>query len=200
MREPIVFLMVVVGVTTVAEAQTVSLFGVSQPPQFQVDAGADVTYAPGLTLQAVATGGTSNYSYLWSPPEYMDDATSPTPTVLDLLGPTLFTVQVTDLGLGCTLTDEVLVDFNIGVAEWRDQALVVSPNPTDGLLRIQSPVAVQRMRLRAPNGALVMEQRSVPTRELVMDVSFLPAGLYYMTIECMDGRIHTHKLCSTSAH
>lgn len=193
-------LLVLIGLAMAGRAQTVALFAVNQPPQFQVDAGDDLSYVPGLTLQVAATGGTSTYSYLWSPAQYLDDPTSPTPTVQGLMSTTLFTVQVTDAALGCTLTDEVLVDYNIGMSEWGSGAIAVYPNPSDGLVRIQGPVAVQRVQVRAPNGALATEHRGAAMRELVMDVSSLPAGVYFMTIEFIDGRSHTHKLCATSAH
>jgi hypothetical protein len=183
-----------------AQSQTIVTFSVDQPPKFEVDAGDDLAYTPGLTLQANATGGTNDYSYLWAPAQYLDDATSPTPEVQGILGTTLFTVQVTDLGLGCTLVDDVQVDFSTGMPEVGDQALSVFPNPTDGLVRIQGPVAVQRVQLRSPSGALVMEYRGMAVRELAMDVSSLPAGVYFMTIDLEDGRSHTSKLCSTSAH
>ncbi|MBK9177623.1 MAG: T9SS type A sorting domain-containing protein, partial [Flavobacteriales bacterium] len=170
------------------------------PPQLQVDAGDDLPYVPGLTLQVAATGGTGTYSYLWSPTQYLDDPTSPTPMVQGLMSTTLFTVQVTDAVMGCTLTDEVLVDYNIGMSELGSGAIAVYPNPSDGLVRIQGPVAVQRVQLRAPNGALAIEHSGAALHDLVMDVSSLPAGVYFMTIEFIDGRSHTHKLCATSVH
>ena len=195
-----IVLMTLACLAAACTAQTVATFTVVQPPQFQVNAGADQVYEPGLTLQAAATGGTSTYSYLWSPAEFVDDATSPTPQVQDLVGPTLFTVQVTDAGLGCTLLDDVFVDYTTGVGGLGEQALSVFPNPTAGLVRIQGPVAVERVMLRSPNGALVMEQVGTAMRDLVMDVSALPAALYFMTIRFVDGSSQTHKLCTTSAH
>ena len=182
------------------QAQTVALFSVNQPPQFHVDAGDDLAYMPGLTLQVIATGGSSTYSYLWAPAQYLDDPTSLTPMVQGLMIPTLFTVQVTDAALGCALTDEVLVDFTTNIGGAGDGALAVYPNPSDGLVCIHGSVAVQRVQLRSPNGALAMEQRGAAMPYLVMDVSVLPAGVYFMTIEFIDGRSHTHKLCATSAH
>ncbi len=195
-----IVLMALAGLAVDSKAQLVATFTVMQPPQFQVDAGADQVYEPGLTLQASATGGTSNYSYLWSPAEFVDDPASPTPQVQDLAGPMLFTVQVTDAGLGCTLVDDVFVDYTTGLAGVEEQELSVFPNPTDGLVRIQGPVAVERVMLRSPNGALVMEQVGTAMRNVVMDVSALPAALYFMTIAFVDGSSQTQKLCTTSAH
>lgn len=183
-----------------SKAQFVATFTVVQPPPFRVDVGEDQLYEPGLTLQAIATGGTGTFDYLWSPAQYLDDPTSPTPAVQGILGSTLFTVQVTDVGLGCTLTDDVYVYSTTGMSKVGDGALAVYPNPSDGLVRIQAPVAVQRVHLCSPSGALALEYLGLPMRELVMDVSALPAGVYFMTIEFIDGRSNTHKLCATSAH
>lgn len=181
-------------------AQYTATFAVVQPPQFQVDAGADMVFEPGLTLQASATGGTSTYGYQWSPAQYLNDPSSATPQVQGILVPTLFTVQVTDVGLGCTLTDDVLVDYTTGISGISGTGLSVHPNPTDGLVRIQGPVAVERVMLRTANGVLAMEQMGTPLRDLVLDVSTLPAAVYFMTIEFVDGRSLTQKLCTTSAH
>jgi len=183
-----------------SKAQNTASFTVSQPPQFQVDAGADLVFEPGITLQALAMGGTSTYGFQWSPAQYLDDPASPTPQVQDILVPTLFTVQVTDVGLGCTLTDDVLVDFTSGLSGISGMGLSIHPNPTDGLVRIQGPVAVERVVLRSVNGMLAMEQVGTAMRELVLDVSTLPAAVYFMTIEFVDGRVQTQKLCTTSAH
>jgi hypothetical protein len=200
MLKLITTLMALVGLAVNAHAQIVALFTVDQPPQFTVDAGEDVAYMPGITLQASAVGGTGIYSYLWAPSQYLDDPTSPTPEVQGILGSTLFTVQVTDYGLGCTLTDEVQVDFTTGIPGFGIEALAVFPNPSDGLVRIQAPAAVQRVQLRSLSGALVMEYGGMAMRELVMDVSAIPAGVYFMIIEFIDGRSHTHKLCATTVH
>lgn len=200
MLQPTTALLFLTGLALTGQAQTVALFGVNQPPQFHVDAGDDLAYVPGLTLQVAATGGTGTYSYLWAPAQFLDDPASPTPMVQGLMSTTLFTVQVTDAVMGCTLTDEVLVDYNIGMSDLGSGAVAVYPNPSDGLVRIQGPVAVQRVQLRSPNGALAMEHSGAARRDLVMDVSSLPAGVYFMTIEFIDGRSHTYKLCATSAH
>ncbi len=193
-------LLIAAAITIPLQAQTIITFAVDQPPKFEVDAGDDLAYTPGLTLQAGASGGTNNYSYLWAPPQYLDDPALENPVVQGIMGPTLFTVQVTDLGLGCTLVDDVHVDFTTGMPEVGNEALAVFPNPTDGLVRIQGPVAVQRVQLRSPSGALVLEHQGMTMRETAVDVSSLPAGVYFMTIDLVDGRSHTSKLCTTSAH
>jgi hypothetical protein len=181
-------------------AQYTATFAVVQPPQFQVDAGEDLVFEPGLTLQAAATGGTSTYGYQWSPAQYLDDPNSPAPVVQDLLASTTFTVQVTDLGLGCVLTDEVFVDFSVGIPSALDAALKLSPNPSGGLVRIQAPAVVEHVVIHSPKGAMVMEYRGMSSRDLSLDVSPLPAGVYFLTIELVDGRRNTQRLCTTSAH
>ncbi|MBK8500291.1 MAG: T9SS type A sorting domain-containing protein [Flavobacteriales bacterium] len=200
MLKPTTALIFLTGLAAAGQAQTVALFTVDQPPQFQVDAGDDLVYEPGLTLQMVATGGTSTYTYLWSPSQFLDDPTAAAPQVQGLFSTTLFTVQVTDPGLDCTLTDEVLVDFATGMFGTGDGVLDVFPNPTDGPVRIHATGAILRVQLRAPNGALVTELSGMAMRDVVMDVSALPAGVYFMTVSFTAGRSHTYKLCTTSAH
>ncbi len=200
MPKTITFLLLIAGLATVGRAQTIVQFAVDQPPQLQVDAGDDLAYAPGLLLQVATSGGTGSYNYLWAPEQYLDDPTSPTPEVQGLLVTTLFTVQVTDLGTGCVLTDEVLVVVTTGMPTMAGGSLSVFPNPSDGSVRIQAPVAMQRVQLRSPNGSLAMEHRGMPMWDAVIDVSALPAGVYFMTIDFIDGHSNTLKLCATSAH
>lgn len=199
MLKPFAAFSILAGVSMSTEAQTVALFAVSQPPPFHIDVGDDLTFVPGLTLEVLVTGGTGDYSYLWGPPEFLDDPSSQTPAVLGLVGTTLFTVQVTDIGLGCVLTDELLVDAGIGMSEAVEQAFMLYPNPSKDFVRIRGPVGLRRVRLNSLSGALILEQSELTSRELVLDLTSVPAGVYFLTIELASGRNSTHKLCRTSA-
>jgi hypothetical protein len=92
------------------------------------------------------------------------------------------------------------VDFSTGIAGLGNGEFSMFPNPTNGLVRILGPAALQFVQVSAPNGTRVMEWSGVAARDLVLDVSCLPAGVYFVTIAFTDGRTRTHKLCATTAN
>lgn len=198
MRPPILFLVFVLAIP--ARSQMVFTFALDQPARFLVDAGEDVTYFPGLTLEASVIGGTGVHTFSWTPAEFLDDPTSATPQVVELPGGSTFSVEVTDIGLGCAITDEVHVDLATGVPVLGSAHIWVHPNPTDGLVRLRSGVARQRIQLRSSSGALVLEHPGTAVLEQVIDLSAVPSGFYILKVELADGSFYTSKLCVSDPH
>ena len=79
-----------------------------------VDAGADQTidYGTYTTLEGAATGGSSDYSYSWSPSEFVVDPSDPASATTNLYDDTYFTLTVTDNISGCVGVSfvEVILD------------------------------------------------------------------------------------------
>lgn len=75
------------------------------------NAGADQSIPYGTTtiLEGSASQGSGDYTYLWSPPELLDDPTSPNPTTVNMELTTQFSLVVTDLAGGCQDMDQMLV-------------------------------------------------------------------------------------------
>lgn len=80
----------------------------------EVDAGNNITIYPGLsiTMDAIVTGGSGDYSYSWEPAEYFDDPTILNPTTIILEESMVFTLTATDNESGCENSDSI----NITVA------------------------------------------------------------------------------------
>ncbi len=180
------------------DAQLIVPFAVNQPPEFQVDAGADVQYSDGMTLQASALGGTANYSYQWSPAQFLSDSNSANPTVSGLFGSTIFTVVATDLGLGCSLSDQVQVFYFAGIDEFSAHGAVVFPNPSSGNVHVRSVAGIRFVQLFSTSGSMLMMEHGAYSTELTLDVSAVPAGVYFMSVELADGRSNQVKLCVTN--
>jgi hypothetical protein len=126
------------------------------------------------TATAIANGGTSPFTYLWTP----GGQTTP---IVTGLAPGEYQVQVTD-GNSCILVDSVRVTNLIGINEVNDNALKLYPNPASDHLYItidgqtQSPVSVSISD---------MSGRSVITNETVtnsMNISSLTNGIYLIKV------------------
>lgn len=74
-----------------------------------VDAGADVVSCQAQTQLSVAVTSTNPYSVLWTPPAFLDDATSETPIVTQNVFNQWFIVDVIDDVTGCISSDTVYV-------------------------------------------------------------------------------------------
>jgi hypothetical protein len=87
---------------------------INQPPD--VDAGEDQVIPSGTSTQlhGNATGGSGSYSYAWSPPEFLIDATVPEPFTVNMEQSKQFTLLVTDEVTSCSSQDQVAVSVSGG--------------------------------------------------------------------------------------
>lgn len=65
-------------------------------------------------------------------------------------------------------------------------AVTVSPNPTEGMLKVSSPVAILACKVYSIGGGLVAEADAAGVDELSFDLSGLSAGIYLLSVE-LDG-------------
>ncbi len=114
------------------EGNSMSL-NVTTYSQVIADAGADHTLCNGETVTIggapTATGGSTDYTYAWTPTAGLDDATKANPMATPNTT-TSYTVEVTDNLSGCTLaTDEVVITINpIPLVTMTDIATMCSEN------------------------------------------------------------------------
>ena len=99
------------------------IVGVRPPLHVQVG---DATICAGnvATLQATATGGDGNYSYVWTPGNYQGASIGVSPTSTDI-----YTVTVTDGCTGSPASDTALVTVV-------PSPLIPLPNPASGCIRL----------------------------------------------------------------
>ncbi len=115
-------------------AQRVFQLPVSQPPELTCIAGNDTTVCPGHPIQLggspTANGGTGTLLYTWSPPNYLDDPTSPNP-MTSALESTTYMLTVTD-ETGCIVRNfvRIIVDPCLGTGGIPlHKSLLIFPNP-----------------------------------------------------------------------
>ncbi len=174
-------------------AQTNINLSVIQPPQLIADAGDDATINVGenITLGGTptATGGTGDYIYSWDRWSHVNDPAIPNP-IATPPGNLTFVVTVTDEN-GCSESDAVSI-IVIGGTGINDDitniSLRIFPNPGSGLFTIAFSNAVNEQYLRITvnnlSGQKVYEEVCdiKPGIEKQIDISYLPEGLYILTI------------------
>ena len=82
---------------------------VNNPPL--TNAGVDQTILIGHSTQldGLVTGGSGNYTYLWSPAQYVTDPTIPDPMTVPLTESVVLTLTGTDEETGCQSSDNVMI-------------------------------------------------------------------------------------------
>jgi large repetitive protein len=120
---------------------------------------------------AVATGGTPAYSYLWSP------AGQTTPLITGLAGG-VYTVQVVD-AKGCTTNGTVIVDQANAISDLEKKyGLQVYPNPTADYIVIDSKIQIKNVELIASNGQIVFTKQYNQLGIITINCAAFANGIY----------------------
>lgn len=85
----------------------------------------------------------------------------------------------------------VSVEVSVGVEEFKVstiQGLKVWPNPTSGVLNMESDEVIESVSILDPLGRPLIHHKAV-TKNLVLDVSFLPAGTYLIEATDKNGSV-----------
>ncbi|HLO55289.1 MAG TPA: T9SS type A sorting domain-containing protein [Saprospiraceae bacterium] len=143
------------------------------------------------TATAVANGGTSGYTYLWSNGET-------TSTIIGL-APGIYTVVVTDAN-GCTALQTVTVNSFNGTTQTNEptwlKGIQIKPNPTTGLTKImfaETPVGTMKTQIMNATGRLVWSNVSENQPFITIDATDLSSGIYLIHF-CTGAESGTRKL------
>lgn len=189
-----------------AEAQTIALFTVDQPPRFLVAAGDDQSYT-GVPIQIggqpTATGGGGEYTYLWSPSDGLDDIASPNPVVSGLNAAVVYNVLVTDIVSGCIKSDSVELTYDVSTSalEIIGGGILLYPNPTANTIQVEGTERITSFVLYSLTGQEVMRPALEVSRRVTVDLTDISDGVYMALVTSASGYRLTHRLCkSTFAH
>ncbi len=189
--------------TAFMHAQTfITIPHAAQPPALVAIASGDVTICNGnnTVLNASQSGGTSTFSYLWSPGATLSSTTSATPTATPTIS-TPYTLTVTD-SRNCSAQDVVnvtVIDCS-GLEEIKEiEAMNIYPNPSEGdfnvSIQFKNKPSTVLLQIFNMNGELIVTKNyQKPGTELKESFSLTTAaaGNYLMRIT-----VGTHSLTKT---
>lgn len=124
------------------------------------------------TIHLLIEGGVEPYSYEWDDPQAQTTA-----SVYDLCGGD-YQVVVTD-AQGCELIIDITVQTVSIIEQWLEK-VKVSPNPTNGILKIESAFDLTELRVLDVFGRIVKTQENKFDGSLLWDVSELQPGSYFL--------------------
>jgi len=145
----------------------------------------------GNSIAAVApSGGTSPYTYAWSP------ITATTDTIKSLLAG-LYTCTITDDNSCSTSASVTIVPTGINEVKgdpdsYRDEKVKVYPNPNNGKFEIQivnGKLLMLNGEIQVYNilGQQVYSQLTIDNSQFIIDLSSQPAGIYLYRVISEDG-------------
>ena len=166
-----------------ASAQAIVSIPVNQNPVFEVSTNhVEVTVPDSnddiiLGADVVITGGSGSYTYRWTDQRGNDLGTE---SELHVSEPGLYTLDIADT-CDCLQT----VTFNVATASLDEIAgsiLTISPNPSEGFIRIDGfdPVQITAVNMSGHLAATLTSPDGTHIHEA--DLSTLPSGIYLLTL------------------
>lgn len=158
--------------------------------------------SPGMTLTGTSTdemlgsdgaidltvsGGTAPYTYDWN-----NDGSGDFDDPQDLSGLSSGTYWITVMdAAGCRDSTSFFVGSQVGIAEGSGiEQVQLFPNPSDGLITIQSEVDLEgSLSVLDVSGKVVYGEQLNGLSTVGIDLSLLQAGYYFLVIESDEGRL-----------
>jgi hypothetical protein len=198
MHKIILTIIVAGGLCISSFGQTYIPMNLTQPDPLSAYAGPDTLVCKGhsviLGSNPTATGGMEGYIYLWSPPDGLDNPTSPNP-VATLEESKSYMLSVTDEN-GCQAISfvNVYVDPCLGTHPVNmESSLTLYPNPSGGMITIRGisgiPGGIDRIQLYNQLGQVVFDKTFGANQiadDFSVDTGLREPGMYILKISMAD--------------
>lgn len=169
-------------------AAYVSCEGVAEPIEVEAIAEYDtICEYNTMYLHAVATGGSGNFTYQWSPADNLDDPTSASPLYTPTkVGEYTYTVVANDGENSESASITFYVDECLNVIEMSENDIEISPNPASSIIYINGLNEKDdvKVTLYDIQGQLVKEYNT-----LKINVEDVQSGVYFLNVNCEGKRI-----------
>jgi len=164
----------------------------NQPSLLTAHAGDDAVFSTSAQLGGApsATGGTSPYTYAWSPTTDLSSAVAENPTLNNLTTERMYTLTVT-YAHDCTASDEVQVTIApLSVSGL--SSIRMYPTVASHFLTIESATQISFVRILDLNGK-EREHKQGDSPSLLLNVQSLKEGLYLLQVQT-ENEVATFKL------
>lgn len=139
------------------------------------------------TLSANASGGTSGYTYNWSPGTSLSDSTTSSPTACPLINST-YTLTVTDMN-GCNVagTQSISLDICTGINEQEQISFDAYPNPFNSIIHIRTNHS-EKYNISIYNAIGDLQMQSNFSLEKDINTCGWTKGLYFIVMDSFGTR------------
>ncbi len=172
-----------VTITDTDDCYAIEEFTLTEPPVLTTTvASTNPSNISAGSIGVEVEGGIEPYSIVWN--------TGSTDFELTGLSAGSYTYQITDAN-GCLLIETVVLDFVNGLSDVDDgMEVVVYPNPTNGMLFIESDLMLKSMSVVDVLGRSVREVELMQGGDVLeVNVGGLAPGVYFLRFGTDDGEV-----------
>lgn len=164
----------ILGVQDGDECGAAFMVTIAEPDADPLELDVTSTQNEDGTIQGTTTitGGVPPYDVAW-----LDAATEEVVDATNLENGT-YLIVVTDES-GCSISQEITIDYSSSIAPMLLSAFRIYPNPTNGTFRLETDqIGPIQFNVYAINGTKVLEWSGASTANAAFDLSSFPNGMY----------------------
>jgi uncharacterized surface protein with fasciclin (FAS1) repeats len=164
----------ILGVQDGDECGAAFMVTIAEPDADPLELDVTSTQNEDGTIQGTTTitGGVPPYDVAW-----LDTATEEVADATNLENGT-YLIVVTDES-GCSISQEITIDYSSSIAPMLLSAFRIYPNPTNGTFRLETDqIGPIQFNVFAINGTKVLEWSGASTANAAFDLSSFPNGMY----------------------
>ncbi|MDI9339058.1 MAG: T9SS type A sorting domain-containing protein [Sediminibacterium sp.] len=152
---------------------------------------------PNIMLGMDATPVTQTLSYVWQPSSFLNNSQSANPSVSNATASVIYTVTANTVN-GCASTASVSMSvlscLGFEDKEFSNSGVTIYPNPVTDQLLISSEKSLSDITVMDGSGKIVLAIKLNGSLKAELNVSDLPAGMYFLELKDTNGMEQVKKL------